>query len=247
MPGFLYNAGKKSGPLLRKGQWVWRSLTGSEAEAIEAEHKVGKDVVAALTNAEEGMTVDADPQGPAIDQRDFVQQMGAALAARVMNKHYVFTFAISEGGEPNAFALPGGFIFISRSLLEMCRWDRDEIAFVLAHEIGHVVKGHAIERMMNTGLINAASRALPAAGAVVAWVKRVGIKALHSAYSQDNEFEADAFGLKLVSATGLDPQGAVRMLERLQAISSDPQGLGEYFATHPPTADRIMAIRKRIG
>ena len=243
MAKFFYNLGKMTGPVARKGQWVWKSLTGSEEEAIEAEHQVGRDLAAAVKEQLGVLTQSMDPK-----RSEWIDQMGDALAARVLNKHRKFSFIIADMDEPNAFALPGGFIFLGRSLLDLCKWDRDEVAFVMAHEMGHVVKGHSIDRIMNNAAISAASRALPAAGVLVGWIKSAGVKVLQSAYSQDNEFEADHFALRVVAAAGLSPRGGVRLMERLKEFSKSPveTALGEYLTTHPPFDERIARMNSMI-
>jgi len=241
MPGgFFYNLGMLTGPAMRKGKWVFKSLTGDNAEAVAAETGVGRDLALAL-----GAEVKLD-ESTFTEHRQWLDDLGQALADRITNKNRTFSFKIIEADDPNAFALPGGFIFISRSLLDLCKWNRDEIAFVLGHEMGHVVKGHAMDRIMNNAAITAASRAIPGAGVLAGWIKSVGVRFLHTAYSREAEFEADEFGARIAAATGLNPHGGTRLLQRLAQLEADDFPLGEYFSSHPPTDLRIEKLDKLI-
>jgi Zn-dependent protease with chaperone function len=240
MPGMFYKLGKLTGPAMRKGQWIWKSVTGDEVEVLDAEHQVGKDLAVAM-RAQLGL---GDSQFP--EHEAWIKDMGEALASRVMNKDRKFSFQMFEADEPNAFALPGGFIFVARSLLDLCNWDRDETAFILGHEMGHVVKGHSMDRMMNGAAISAATRVIPGAGVLSGWLKSVGARYFQTAYSRDHEFEADKFGARLTAAAGLDPNGALRLLERLDRLSGENFPLGQYFSTHPATADRVKRLDQLI-
>ena len=124
---------------------------------------------------------------------------------------------------PTAFVLPGGFIFIARSLVQLCNRNKDDIAFVLAHEMAHVIRRHAIERLLQQKVVNAVTLVSPARGALASWIRKVGFRGLEHAYSQDEEFEADELGVLLMRAAGFDPAGAIRTLQCLGKLdrSSD--------------------------
>jgi beta-barrel assembly-enhancing protease len=239
--GFFYNLGKSAGRSLRKGRWYWESVVGSEGDAIEAEFAVGRDLAAAV-RAEAG--VDADPR-----PRKVLDDVTPKLVARVRDKRRRFAFDVIADASPNAFALPGGFIFISRSLVELCGWRADESAFVLAHEMAHVVKRHAIERVVNSSAVSFLSRAVPVAGALGGWVKQVGAGFLMKGYSQEQELEADAFGTRLIVAAGYDGGAAVRLLTRLRDVVSPdkPDLMSEYFSSHPPFDERIARVTALLG
>jgi predicted Zn-dependent protease len=237
----FYNLGKKAGPKFRKARWMWESLTGTEAEAIGTEHAVGLD---AAQEVRQQLQMDREPR-----VRETLDALGLRLTACVANKLRSFHFDAFLGGEPNAFALPGGFIFVGRPIIELCRWDHDEIAFILAHEMSHVIRGHAIERIVTNSALSAASRAGPVRGVVGAWLRNVGVQFLETAYSRDQEVEADKLGTRLTAAAGCDPRAALRLLTRLGELrdAPDPFHLGEYFATHPKPESRIRIIRHYLA
>jgi hypothetical protein len=149
----FYHLGRRMGPKVRKARWMWASATGTTEETVRLEHGVGLDLA---HEARQQLQMDADPQ-----TREILDQIGRRLTDRVVNKLRTFRFEGFHCGEPNAFALPGGFIFVSRPILDLCDWNEHEIAFILGHEMGHVLKGHAIERIMTNSAFAAASRAAP--------------------------------------------------------------------------------------
>ena len=233
LSGFFYNLGRKVGPGVRKAKWIWQSLTASETEVIAAEYEVGRDLAYEVRRC-----LEIDTEERVVE---LLNEVGGRLAGCVANKDRKFSFEAVKGGEANAFALPGGFIFITRSLLELCEWNRDEIGFVLGHEMGHVIRGHAMDRIISNSAISFGATAIAVRGALASWVGRVGVKFLESAYSQDLELEADRLGVRLVGAAGYDSGGPERLLSRLSELKRSGKGfeLGNYFSTHPSFAVRI--------
>jgi predicted Zn-dependent protease len=234
--GLFYNLGRKVGPKVRKARWMWQSVAGSEADAIAVEQEVGRDLAGEIRRQ---LSCGQSPE-----TNRTLAEVGQRLAACVVNKARRFNFETVEGPEPNAFALPGGFVFVSRSLVELCRHDPNEVAFVLGHEMGHVIRGHAMSRIVSNSAIAAASRAAPIRGLLAGWFHRVGVQFLESAYSQDLESEADRFGVHLVAAAGYDPRASVRLLSRLAKLNSPGHqfDLGGYFSSHPPFDVRVNSI-----
>lgn len=241
MGGLFYNLGRKVGPKVRKARWMWQSVAGSEADALAVEHEVGLDLAGEIRRQ---LSCGRNP-----DANRMLAEAGRRLAACVVNKAHRFNFETMEVPEPNAFALPGGFVFVSQSLMELCRYDRNEIAFILAHEMGHVVRGHAMSRIVSNSAIAVASRAAPVRGLLSGWLKRVGVQFLESAYSQDTELEADRFGVHLVAAAGYDPQACVKLFSRLAGLNSPTRQLdfGSYFSSHPPFDVRINRINHLLS
>lgn len=243
MSGFFFDMGRKAGRALRQGNWLVQSLTGTEADAIAAEEAFGRDLAAEIVRAQQQQpeTVTIDPA-----RQEAVQALGAHLAGYLTQQTRRWRVRLLNGGEPNAFALPGGFLFLEQSLLDLCRDDPSEVGFVIGHEIGHVLRGHALQRTMGDKGLAKLAGALPIGGLPGMVVKQVALSFLSSAYSREQEFEADRVGARLIAAAGLDPHGGVRLLSRLQAIhEAEPElPLLSYFASHPPLAERIAALRQ---
>lgn len=236
MSGLFYSLGRKVGPKVRKAMWMWQSIAGSEADAIKVEYEVGRDLA---SEVRQRLGRSREPQTDQI-----LNDIGRRLAACVVNKSRRFSFETVYSTEPNAFALPGGFVFVTQSLVELCGHSRDEVAFILGHEMGHIIRGHAMNRIVSNSAIVAASRAAPIRGLLAGWLQRVGVQFLESAYSQDLESEADKLGVHLAAAADYNPQACVQLLSRLAKLDLHPGqfDLGSYFSSHPPFKVRINNI-----
>jgi predicted Zn-dependent protease len=245
MSGLFYELGRSLGrvtvPTLRKSKWVWNSLTGTEEEAVRAEYAFGRTLAAELRATNEMIT---DPHATAL-ANDLCQR----LAARVRDKRRAFQCEVLRHHFPNAMALPGGFIFLSTALLDFCQGAPDVLGFVLGHELGHVLRGHAWDRMLNHAVVKMAGLVVSRAGALGPagqWLRQNGMTLLQSAHSRDGELEADELGLRLALAAGLAPQGAFALLERIERLGPDRTRLGEYLATHPAPAERLTHLKRLL-
>ena len=240
MSTLFYNLGKMIAPRVRKVKWIWQSITASEADAIQAEHKVGQDLAREIRNR---LELDTEPRAG-----QMLNKVGRHLAACVANKLRTFSFEVIKGTEPNAFALPGGFIFVTRSLLELCEWNQDELAFILGHEMGHVIRGHSMGRIITNSAIAVGAKATPIRGLLASWLGKVGVEFLESAYSQDLELEADVLGARLAAVAGYDPHAPTQLLSRLSEVNQPAKqsSLGNYFSSHPAFDVRIHNIDHQL-
>jgi predicted Zn-dependent protease len=159
----------------------------------------------------------------------YLNDIGRKLLRGVPNRGFDFEFSVVDQMEPNAFALPGGFIFVSRGLLLLAN-NEDQLACVMGHEIGHVVRRHAARQQ---AIAMSGPLSLP-------WI-RAGQMA---AYSRDMERQADEDGQLLCAAAGYDPRAlgsfltTLELAERLREGTSRSPG---FFDTHPGSADRVAA------
>lgn len=238
MSSLFYNLGRGLGratlPAVQKVRWGWNSLLGSEDDRIRAEKGFGRTLAMEFRAKAEGH---ADPADAAL-----VSGLCQQLAARVKNKLLSFSAEVVRLPEPTALALPGGFVFVSLPLLDLCQRYPDELAFVLGHEMAHVIRGHAADRMLHDSALNLAARVAGRAGPLGTWLRGTGLQMLASAYSQDCEFEADELGSRLADAAGYPPLASVRLFQRLQALHQNQTPLGQYFSSHPTPAERIAQM-----
>jgi predicted Zn-dependent protease len=232
MASFFYRLGKAIGPPLRQANWVFRSLTDTDAEALRAESAVGRDLASALLQQ---MERDREPAVEAI-----LVDLKYRLAQGLRNRQWQFQFLAVQSPEINAFALPGGFVFITRTLLEFCQWDQDELAFILGHEMAHIVQGHVMDRLLANSMIRATlGRLTPVGGLLGQPIVGLAATLLNQGYSQDNELEADRIGIQLARQAGFDPTAAIRLFARLRSLGGDRSPLGGYLSAHPSPEMRI--------
>ena len=171
--------------------------------------------------------------------------------ARYGKRGINYTFYVVDASQVNAFAVPGGYVYINRGLID--RTDNfSELAGVLAHEIGHVEERHGVEQMekmqnANLGL----TLAYVLLGRQPSGVERAAIDVGGGLYfakhSREAENEADRVAIPLLLAARINPNGLVTMFEELlrEQRSSSSQ-VGQWFSTHPTTQDRIEATRAEI-
>lgn len=179
---------------------------------------------------------------PALNEK--LNRVAQRIAAASDRRDLDYKFKILNMSDVNAFAVPGGTIYVTKAMLDFVSSD-SELAFVLGHEMGHQVGKHslkAIERTMlieyfikksKAGVIKNNQQALEIANVFM------GLK-----YSRDNEFQADQYGFKYASFTGYNPYGGVGFFQKLKAkyeTTKTPAFL-TLFQTHPPTSDRLGRV-----
>lgn len=236
MPKTLIEAiGYRLGRKAAQAKNAFELLGGSEEESLPAEIRLGRDLAAAVLE-----------RTPLIEENDatrFAAQILRWLSAQ--QKKLPFSVQVTAEREVNALALPGGPILLSWPLLEICDGERDEIAFVLGHEMGHIVRRHALDRLIKDAAISLLLRKSSGRGAASAWLRKAGQQQLSRAYSREDEFEADAFSAGLLKIAGGEAAAPERVLRKLaQPISERGHDrVGDYFAGHPPASERIVKLQ----
>jgi predicted Zn-dependent protease len=186
------------------------------------------------------------------DINRYITVLGDSIASVADTRDLEWHFYVVDSPEVNAFALPGGFVFVNRGLIE--RVDSlDELAGVLGHEIGHVTQRHTVKlqqkaqaAQIGTALACMLTRVCGSQAA------GVGIGASESAvfakFSRDAEHEADSVGMIYVVRAGVDPRGMTSMFEKLLAERRrDPEKLEAWFINHPVEEDRILFSLEAIS
>lgn len=217
------------------------SVTSTDKEAA-----MGRALARKL---QEELTVVADEP---MQQR--VRTLGERLVAVCDRKDVVYTFTVVDEKEPNAFSLPGGYVFVNTGLLKAVRSD-DELAAVLAHEIAHVAARHSVKRyetslgaqLVQLAMIAAARQGVSARGVGVA------MQAATLAYARQDELDADRLAVRYLKTAGFDPQAALTFLEHLHELERDtlhylPRGVTRphYGKTHPYVPERIRAVKEEL-
>jgi len=190
---------------------------------------------------------------------NYLKSLGALLQSTSEQPTPPFTFTLLDSPVINAFAVPGGYVYITRGLMALAN-DEAELAGVVAHEIGHVTARHTAERVSRGMLANIGAALLGAVVGqpVVSNAARLAAGAYIQGYSRDQEFEADQLGVRYLARAGFDPQamatflgdmGAEHQLALKIAGEEGRDAAGGLFSSHPRTAARVekAAASARAG
>jgi predicted Zn-dependent protease len=218
------------------------------ALSIQEEQKLGEEFLAQIRKSFVILNDDSINR--------YINNLGQYLTSAVETRPFPFHFYVIKDNTLNAFAAPGGHVFIFSGLVNEMK-SADELAAVLTHEIGHVAARHLSHRIEKSQKINLATMAGvlagvlvgagPVAEALMAGSMAAGVQAeLH--YSREDERQADQMGFKYMTATGFDPAG---MISTLNTIEKD-QWLGTdkipaYLLTHPTGPERISNLESMVS
>ena len=184
---------------------------------------------------------------------DRVERIGQRCARVSQRPNLTYHFHVIQSREINGFSLPGGRVYVTTALLKLA--NDNELASVLAHEVGHVAARHSLKTLKKsreyddiaksigdlTGVAGDLARDLGIA------LGRMGGALFLTVHSRDEEREADFLGVRTMPAAGFDPQGMITMFQKLQRIEEqNPDLLGSLFSDHPDAQERIDNTRYEI-
>jgi beta-barrel assembly-enhancing protease len=183
----------------------------------------------------------------------YVELVGQTVAmASPRAGEIVFRFAVLDADDVNAFAAPGGWIFITRGALALME-DEAELAGVLAHEVAHVDEKHVLEQIRRSAVLGSARSESQLTGVVLDQVAAAGSGLIFTGLGRGDELEADSLGILYSAAVGYDPDGLRRFLLRLRDAQEGGRGaavqgrLAEWRASHPPVDDRLAALDRQLA
>lgn len=185
----------------------------------------------------------------------YVRRVGNNLARQALRQDVEYRFFVVNTREINAFALPGGFIYVNRGLLENAETE-SELAGVLGHEIGHVVGRHSVKQLskqlMLSGILLGASAAVGAKSRkwsdVIQVAGGIGVFFGSMKFSRNDEREADMLGVMNLAAAGYDPHGLPSFFTKLEAMRKDRGGWNPaMLSTHPKPSERIRNTEEEIA
>jgi predicted Zn-dependent protease len=221
-------------------------LTGEKQRvALKPEEEIALGLQSAPQMAAQMGGISANAEAKALVQRIGQKLVRESFAAK---SPYRFSFhVLADPRTVNAFALPGGPIFITEGLLRRLRSEA-ELAAVLGHEIGHVIARHSSEQLakqqLTQGLIGAA--VVGTGDYTTAQIGQVVGGLINMRYGRDDELESDALGIRIVAEAGYDPRAMLSVMEML-AKASGGSRQPEFFSTHPHPENRLARIREEIA
>ena len=176
------------------------------------------------------------------DLQDYVQAIGESLAAKSHRPNLIYRFTILDSPDINAFALPGGYIYINRGLMSYLS-SEEELAAVLGHEIGHVTARHSVRQYSQSQLLGILSTAIEInAGSTAGNVANVASGALLSGYGRDMELEADDLGAQYIYQDGYSPQGMYEVLSVLKDQEIYSKQLAERRGQEPRSYHGVLQV-----
>ncbi len=188
--------------------------------------------------------------------QQYVNKIGMWLVSQTERPNLPWRFGVLDDNTINAFAAPGGYVFISKGLFMLFR-DESELAGVLAHEIGHVIVQHHLEdikeRARNGLMKDIAGEVISQKfgrgwGTLVNQLTTLGVDVWESGLNRDDEFEADQVGVVIAARAGYDPYGLMGVLDTLNRINpSTSESYKQMHATHPEPNARIQTLDAQMS
>jgi len=206
----------------------------------ETEVELGKDVVKEVESTEKVLTNQ--------EVQNYVSKVGRKVAKVCDRKDVTYSFKVLDNEEINAFACPGGFIYIYKGLMKQMD-NEAQLAAVLAHEVGHIVARHSIKRLQ---AIYGYSIVMEVAlGEKMGQTARQMVDAAAGVillgYGRENEYESDEYGILYAKKAGYNPKGMVQVFEKFKQMEGRPPSTFEkLLMSHPPASDRINNGNKEI-
>lgn len=182
----------------------------------------------------------------------YVNRLGRWISLQSDRPNLPWTFAVLDDAGYNAFAAPGGYVFVTKGLVDSVA-DESELAGILAHEIHHVVAKHHLAAMRKSAQTGLLTRAIAsqlgnnAQGALSAQLLALGREVYSKGLDQGDEFDADRSGVALAARAGFDPYGLVAVLQQLRTAKPDNPVFTLALSTHPATQVRLDQLEAAMG
>jgi predicted Zn-dependent protease len=224
-------------------------LVGLLSQSLEQidepkEIEIGRQLSAVLLGAK--------PLHKDVALQRYVNRLGRWISLQSARPDLPWTFAVLDDAGFNAFAAPGGYIFVTKGLVDAVA-DESELAGILAHEIHHVVGKHHLKAMRKTAQSGLLTKAIASQlgnnvqGAVSAQLLALGKDLYSKGLDQEDELDADRSGVALAARAGFDPYGLVAVLQQLRTAKPDNPVFTLTLSTHPATQVRLDQLEAAMG
>lgn len=208
------------------------------------EIEIGRQLAAVLLGSK--------PLHPDMALQRYVNQLGRWISLQSARPQLPWTFAVLDDPGFNAFAAPGGYVFVTKGLVDRVS-DEAELAGILAHEITHVTGKHHLQAIAKTARAGLLTQVVGSqikgqlAGAVSAQFLSLGRDLYARGLDQGDEFDADRSGVALAARAGFDPYGLVAVLQQLRTATPDNPMFALSLSTHPPAQQRLDLLEQAMG
>ena len=178
---------------------------------------------------------------------DYVNRTGQNIARLSDRPDIPYHFTVIEDKTINAFALPGGYVYVYTGLLKQLD-TQSQLAGVLAHEISHIVARHSVKQLQEgLGFQVLSTLVFGGSSSTTQAAVNVGLALVMRGYSRDAEAEADSYGTIYMARAGFNPEGMAQVMDKLSTLSAGGEGFWENLASdHPPAVKRAAAVRAEI-
>lgn len=223
------------------------SLLTRSVESIDEprEIEIGRQLAAVLLGSK--------PLHPDMALQRYVNQLGRWISLQSDRPTLPWTFAVLDDPGYNAFAAPGGYVFVTKGLVDRCA-DEAELAGILAHEITHVTAKHHLHAMrktaqsgMFTQLVASQIKTTAVGNMVASQMLALGRNLYARGLDQADEYDADRTGVALATRAGFDPYGLVAVLQQLRTATPDNPLFTLALSTHPPAQARLEQLELAMG
>jgi len=270
--GFLQNLGKSSGSNSGSNEGLDKLLNltgaaGKPAQTTPQGKSEAQDLIGLLTQSLEqidepkeieigrnlaAVLLGAKPMHPNMALQDYVNRLGRWISLQSSRPDLPWTFTVLDDNGYNAFAAPGGYVFVTKGLIDTLK-DESELAGVLAHEINHVLSRHhlqALRKAAQSGLLaklvaTQVSKSVPAG--LSEQLISLGRDLYSKGLDQGDELEADRNGVALATRAGFDPYGLVAVLSQLRTTTADNPLFTLQMSTHPAAQIRMDQLELAMG
>ena len=178
----------------------------------------------------------------------YINDLGQTLVRYSKRNNIPYTFKVVETRGINAYAVPGGFIYVHLDLIRATKSEA-ELAAVIGHEIGHIVGQHSMKRLTQVYSVELLKQLIldKDSGEFKKLIADILAAGLIFRYSRDHERESDFYGVQNIYDAGISPEGAATFFETLRTVQKrEPSALEKFLSTHPVPTERVVNVRNQI-
>ncbi len=222
---------------------------GIDLEIVRALTGFSQEEEVAIGRQAAGNILGAAPLVKDAKLQQYVNRVGRWIASQSERPDLDWHFGVIESSDINAFAAPGGYIFVTEGLYRSLQ-SESELAGVLAHEVGHVIKKHQLKILQQSRLVDMGGKLLTKKVGENEYIRSLigsGAEIFARSLDKNAEFEADRIAVILAARAGYDPFGLPTVLQDIGHVAKDDNRIALLFKTHPHPDDRLAQLGEAIG